>query len=380
MFAFSKFSLYKHFNIIKDWRKKFQIKLSTIIEIFFFIPIFRLHSFLQADQLFRNKKYKNLFKVKERKHKTLLSDSHMFNCLLNIDSDQIREVVYKVFAKTDKKLYKYRGLTIGSIDGSTFGKQFASVFQMVSEKAPFVIDLEGYEKRGKELEASRKLVSRLVKRFGKGFVDLILVDGLYKLEMMKYFKNRGINILIKTREERLEVIEELESFLGNKLGEDCIYVSRGLDRERYERYKIYGMEYEWGKEKIKVAKVIEEKLKPRKGEKAESSFYVITNQTNLTLIEMRQLAKMRWNIENNGFKQLSSYGKTKHKYSKEWKVVENLMLIIFLSYNLMRLFKCEVERDEKYLENKYRKMRMTFICFVRMVGMLPEKMGGLTPI
>ncbi len=160
-----------------------------------------MYSFLQADQLLRKKTFKLFFNVKPRKHKSIISDSHMSNILLKLDSSQLREVLYRVFEKTDKNQYSYKRLRIGVIDGSTFSKHFASVFQMVSKKAPFILDMEQYDKRGKELNASKKLITRLTKRFGKNFVDIILADGLYRLDMIKFFKTKGIRTLVKTSED-----------------------------------------------------------------------------------------------------------------------------------------------------------------------------------
>ena len=65
---------------------------------------------------------------------------YMFNSLLNIESNQLREVRYRVFERTDKRSYEYKGLTIGSIDGTIFNKQFASVFHIVSEQVVYTLD------------------------------------------------------------------------------------------------------------------------------------------------------------------------------------------------------------------------------------------------
>ena len=364
--------MYNYFNLIKDWRKKVQIPLFTILKIFFLLPVFRAYSFLQADQLLRDKLFKQFFNAKARKHKSVLSDSHMSNILFKLDSNKIREILYKIFGKSDKRLYTYNGLRIGVIDGTVLSKHYASVFHLFSKKAPFILDLEKYEKRGKELVASKKLIKRLTRKLGKNFVDLVLMDGLYRKDMIKFLKNQGINSLIKTSEERLAPIEELNLLINSKVGEDTVKRIRYLDRNRNEKYEIYSMEYEWNGEKIKVAKVTEEKLKVRKGEDANSKFYIITNQTELSMYEMRELAKMRWNIENNGFKELSSYAKTKHLYSKKVEVIESLMLIYFISYDLMKLFKYELELAGEAWPDGYGKVKKSFIHFVRMVGLLSE--------
>ena len=236
--------------------------------------------------------------------------------------------------------------------------------------------MEQYDKRGKELNASKKLITRLTNRLGKNFVDIILADGLYRLDMIKFFKTKGIRTLVKTSEERLAPIEELELLINSKIGEDTVKKTRDLDRSRNEEYEIYSMEYEWNGEKLKVAKVIEKKLKPRKGEEPENKFYIITNHTQLSMHDMRELAKMRWNIENNGFKELSRYANTKHLYSKQEIVVKNLMLIYFLSYNLSKLFMSELEnKEEAWPEEEYGNCKKSFTQFVRRIGLLSEIIG-----
>ena len=67
---------------------------------------------------------------------------------------------------------------IGIIDGSGFGRLLASCFEIVGPVS-LMVDLQPYEKRGKELPASYALLRRLKAKLGEGFVNLILGDGLY---------------------------------------------------------------------------------------------------------------------------------------------------------------------------------------------------------
>ena len=364
-----KFKLNQYFSIIKEWRKKVQIPLFLILKTFLFFPVFRNRSFLQADQLFRCTEYHRFFKRKKRKFKTTISDTHIVWCLFHIIADQLRTVLYKVYQQTDKSLYTYKSLRIGATDGTVVGQNYVSVFQLLSVKAPFMLDCEGYDKRGKELNACRILINRLTDEFGQ-LIDLIVVDGLYKLKMMRFFDDLGIKTLIKTSEERLEPMDELDTFLGTELGNDCIMTCKGTDKKRLEKYTMYMIEYDWHGTKVKVAKVEEEKLKPRNEKERYSTYYIVTNQLDLNMHEMREIAKLRWNIENNGFKELSAYANTKHIYSKDWEVVEKFLLFSFLSYNLIKLFKYELEKQGNVWEPLYGKIKMTILFFVRRVGVL----------
>ena len=294
-------------------------------------------------------------------------------CLSHLDTDQLRTVLYTVFQEqTDKSLYTFKSLRIGAIDGSVMGKQYFSVFQLLSPQAPFILDCERYISRGRELMAGCVLMNRLTKELGS-FVDLIVVDGLYKLKMLKFFDELGIKTLIKTSEERLAPMDELDSLLKTELGADFIKTCKGMDKKRHEKYTMYMMEYEWHGTLIKVAKVDEEKLKPKKNEEPHTSFYIITNQLDLSMHEMRKIAKLRWNIENNGFKELSAYAGTKHAYSKEQAVIEKLLLFFFLSYNLIKLFKHELEKHGESYKSLLGKVKMTILFFVKKISMLPDK-------
>jgi hypothetical protein len=298
----------------------------------------------------------------------------MVHCLSHINADQLRTINYKVYQQQpDKSLYTtFKSLRIGAVDGSVVGKNYVSVFQLLSLHAPFMLDGEGYNKRGKELDASRILINRLTQELGS-FVDLMVVDGLYKLKMMRFFDELGIKTLIKTSEERLAPMDELDSLLGDELGADYIQTCKGTDEKRHEKYTMYMMmDYEWQGTQVKVAKVIEEKLKPKKNEKPFYTYYIITNQLDLSMHEMREIAKLRWNIENNGFKELSAYAKTKHAYSKSWGVTEKLLLFFFLSYNLIKLFKHELKKQGENWEKLLGKVKMTILFFVKRVGMLPD--------
>jgi hypothetical protein len=69
--------------------------------------------------------------------------------------------------------------------------------------------------KGKERPMARVVLDRAVKRFGKGFVKSLLLDGLY---VTKDWINRcvshEIDVLIKTQEETLGVIQDAQGLFG----------------------------------------------------------------------------------------------------------------------------------------------------------------------
>ena len=81
-----------------------------------------------------------------------------------MDTEQIREVNYKEYKLVDKREYTYYGLRVGIVDGSSYSKQYAVAFQLPSEEAVFILDIEGYKKRGEEATAAYRLIERIKKR------------------------------------------------------------------------------------------------------------------------------------------------------------------------------------------------------------------------
>jgi DNA polymerase/3'-5' exonuclease PolX len=104
---------------------------------------------------------------------------------------------------------------------------YVSAFQFLSKEVPYVLSIQRYAKRGEEVNASRNLMMKLVKELGEGFIDLIVVDGLYKIKMMKFFKRLGMKTLVKTTENRLEIVKELEGFIRIKA--DNVKIYEGID-------------------------------------------------------------------------------------------------------------------------------------------------------
>ena len=53
---------------------------------------------------------------------------------------------------------------------------------------------------------------------------------------------------------------------------------------------------------------------------------------------MRELAHLRWDVENNGFKELNQKVRTKHIYSHDLNAQQAVLLILFMVFNLLGLY------------------------------------------
>ena len=89
---------------------------------------------------------------------------------------------------------------------------------------------------------------------------------------------------------------------------------------------------------LSVASVVETNLRSAE---VEQFFVVASNHylpQPLTAEEMRELAHLRWDVENNGFKELNQKVRTKHLYSHHDNAQQAVLLILFLVFNLLQLY------------------------------------------
>lgn len=205
-----------------------------------------------------------------------------------------------------------------------------------------MVDLQQIPKRGKELPTSYALLRRLKSVFGIGFVDLILGDGLY---INAPFFNLCLNeiksdVLVKTDDTSLLIIKDALRIFNR---DDLFSVAhaKGVDAERMRDYKVMmtsGFQMKGIDAPLSVAWVQEESLRTAEQEE----FFVVASSEYLTkplsAEEMRELGHLRWDIENNGFKELNQKVHTKHIYSHNDTAQEAVLLTLFVVFNLLGLY------------------------------------------
>jgi len=323
-----------------------------------------LPSFLQLDLLLRSKRLLPSIQP--------ASDS-TFARTLNLMSLHPLRLILKSIAlkvinsgKGKAELPEVGKAKMGIVDGTTFGKMYASVIS-ISGQVDMPIDIEPWEGRGKELHASYTLLDRFLKTYGKGFVDYTVADGLYANRNFFSFciEKLGCHGVAKTDEDRLQVIDFAEGlFRTYQEGDEYIEYVEGIDSLRMERYQIWATSYiEWEglKYPLRVAKVIEEHLGGKYKGKIEI-YYVITTDTNLPGLAMKELAKIRWHIENETFKALNEQCHSKHCFVRG-EGMAALELILFISlFILVEVYKEMVEeRKEELNLKRWHKISFRFL-------------------
>lgn len=172
-------------------------------------------------------------------------------------------------------------------------------------------------------------------------MDIILLDGLYtNKHIINQILSHKSHVLIKTRETRLFIIADADGlFRCYRKFPDVEYVC-GFDSNRLCEYQVWscdGFIFPGVGKTMKVAHVKERYIRDGR----EEDFWALTTDESLTGVQMRELAHIRWRIENNGFKEFNQQTNCDHVYTHDAHAFEALMLILFIGWNLLLLFNLE---------------------------------------
>ena len=281
------------------------------------------------------------------KRPLVASDSTLKRNIGKMYNDELFNINYELSKNKEisqKLINPYLNRVCGIMDGTGMSKFLKEVF-LIPGEVDYIYHFNAIPKKGKELKSAEKMMEEIGKKAGKDFFDLLLFDGLYySKNIFKQAKDHlNAKCLVKTC-ERLNVIKDVEFYI--KSDADIISVKEGqYDDERLCKYKITvakNVNADTIEGPLQVAIVEEYYTKKNKTE----IFYIITNDLDLNVLELRYAAHIRWRIENNAFKLLNKLFETKRKISVEEDFVTNLLWIIFIAYNMFMLFLNHCNLDE----------------------------------
>lgn len=194
---------------VSDNRKKPRIHSVSIFFNLFLMGALGLPSLLQLDLLLRNKRpLPSLQPASDSTFTRTLALMSLYPLRLILKSISLKVIDS---GKGKVELPKVGRVKVGIVDGTTFGKMYASVISIPGQ-VDIPIDIEPWEGRGKELPSSQRLLERFLQTYGKGFVDYMVADGLYATRDFFSFciEKLSCHGVVKTEEERLQVIDFAE--------------------------------------------------------------------------------------------------------------------------------------------------------------------------
>lgn len=242
---------------------------------------------------------------------------------------------------------------VGVLDGSVLGGHERSVLVEVGEVTSYV-KVKGIPHRGKELPTSLEVMEELSKEEGKGAFDLLLGDGLYACEgFFKGCEQAGIKGVVKTSEETLNIVKDANGLFDQKTLAEGIEYVEGIDVERMCQYRIWavaGLQWSESCQYLKVARVEETPLKGKEAGKS-SRFYVFSQAPRLSAMSLRQLAHLRWFIENNGFKALNEQVHSKHCFSHHSSTALVISLLQMIAAMLASAYHSFLKRNQHLMKS-----------------------------
>ncbi len=356
---------------IQDKRKQPVISNDQVFQGVCQMPVLGQGSFLEWDEFARTPEARKWYGSNRA---MVASDSSLQRIVGGMERRGIEEIAYEVTDKGDQealwdlKLPSGKKLRFGIVDGHHAGGLWASVLA-ISGKSEGVVDLERYQNRGCELAASRCVLKRAFRKLGKGFFGIIAGDGLYATEEdFQLGLDHGSHLLVKTDEETLTVVQDAKHLFhvqnADKL--EGVFQQKGHDPKRHGDYEVMWAEgFEWQGLVLTVAWVQEWKPNPKTGEAERTEFYVLTTATGFSGEDLRELAHLRWEIENNIFKRLNHLIGSKRAWSRNTRVMEMLLRIWMIGLTLLGAYL--FEQGWKKFKETWQTMKSTWRAVTRLM-------------
>lgn len=360
------------FDNFSDNRKRPQIPASHLGRSTIYMPALKTQSILQLDQISRTQQVRDIIGTQRY---MVASDTTLQRVMPQFDfqpiNDTIKAVYSQIVARGMSKFCLSTGkrLRIAAVDGSGFGRHFASVVAIVGHGGTFPLDCHVSKIYGKELLCSRATLSRLTDTLGKSWCDILVADGLYptKTDFVFAIQNLGCHLLVKTSEKTLSVIQDANAMLASDNPD--VKTDTGFDAKRnihYEAKSISGLIWQNIPYPLTVTRVVETKPNSKSGKIVTEEFFAITTDTNLLPNEVREIAHARWFIENNVFKRLNALINSKRVYTKNLATISTLLPLWLIGLSLLQIFVLYFQKLNWQLA--YGKMHISFLFLVRQIN------------
>ncbi len=354
---------------VRDKRKRPQIPTIQIFESLVQMPVFGQKTLLALDEFLRMPEARQWH---GSNRKQVASDSTVERVAEGLERKSVQELGYEVIDHGDEqhlwdlKLPSGKKLRFGIVDGHWAGGIWASVLACWG-KSDGVVDLERYEGRGHELEASRTVLKRAFGKLGKGFFGIVAGDGLYATkDDFQLSLDHGSHLLVKTDEETLTVVQDAKHLFGIADKLEGVFHQKGHDPKRQKDYELTWAEgFQWQGLKLTVAWIQEWELNSKTGLVEHTEFYVLTTATGLSGEDLRELAHRRWEIENNIFKRLNHLVGSKRLWSWKPKVMEMFLRAWMIGLTLLGAFL--FEQGWNVFEITWEAMKKTWAAVTRLL-------------
>ena len=338
--------------------------VSDVLGVMAIVPLknsfIRIIKTLRKNKIFENAKYKGWLAVA-------------------IDLNQYARLFRK---PKDNEKWHY---TKASENAREYYSQKGVFAQIMNSIKPFFIGFMRCPPGKGELTIAKKLIPWLAKNY-RGLIDIIVGDGLYSVRpiieqarksgfyLIAWLKDKaGKNLTEEQKKCRSDLIRNVDGLA--KLTEN-FGVTTKIKKKRNNQVDIIVYQYwdiehiTWGNVKnIRVIKLVAKSvngMKPSKNQK--KPVYILTTIpiAQMSVEDVMFFQKMRWYIENSGFRTLNQTFGLKNLFCHNSNGLEAriwILLMVFNGYIWKRLFK---------LRRKGKKFKISFyeisLDFIKMIN------------
>lgn len=221
----------------------------------------------------------------------------------------------------------------------------AVVCQLVGVKPQAILGLELWQPEEGEFTVAQRLFSRLIGWYGCYF-QVLVVDALYaKAPFINLVVGAGMHIVVRLKDERLAVLKDAQGLFDHRPA-DLVYVEAG-GKVKYWVWDEGGFESWAGVAKpLRVVKLVEQKrTRVRRGKQWKEAveyreIWLATSlgPAELSGLEVGKIYHWRWEIENNGFRDLKTNWHLDHAFVHQPRALYALLLVLALVFTLFYAF------------------------------------------
>jgi len=220
----------------------------------------------------------------------------------------------------------------------------AVVAHLIGFDLPIVLDLEMLRPGEGEITAARRLLERLLKRYGR-FFDAVQGDAIYfEAPLFHLCRKHGKHLLAVLKEDNPALLADAKALLQ---GPPDLVAEEKRNAKRIRFWDLEGFATDAIPERaIRVLRAEEttakrERIAGQWAQTQQTSEWFWATSVPQSLLPSRQLAQVgheRWKIENSIFNALSTHWAMDHCFHHHPAAILNFLLILFIAHILLACF------------------------------------------
>lgn len=401
-----RFKLDPRIKEIKDSRIKPRIQTYVVIYSIFILYIARFRSLNQFEEDKNTNFWSKLLiksKIVGKEDKIPSVDSiGRISCGVSINDLLITQK--ELFLKL-KRQKVFKGMGMGIIDGHEVTKSNHrkcpycltrkintkhgekteyyhkySYFLLVYGKYKLLLDIEPVLPGEGEVTASKRLLKRVCKNYGRSF-DILLADALYLgTDFVRIIEKNNKHFIIVLKDKRRELYQDamgLRKILSPEKYEELNKKFKVWDIEDLSSWEMYGKKIRVviSKETTKKRRHSSDYLETGKKweEKTDTNYWAwATNikKKDCSTKLFVSLAHTRWKIENEGFNEMVTFWNGNHIFKHDQNSIIVFFLILFTAQMVFHVF---FHRNLKNSGLKKSKLRILNMIHSSLMALIDEK-------